>query len=96
MNEDPTPRKSDVQNNSKGLNSGKIGGTFNGQGKTFDLRKSIEIVVEKPEVQDEVMDEADEPAELTEVAGFESRLTVTEMKEPSTYQDVNNTTMATK
>jgi hypothetical protein len=50
MNEDPTPRKSDVQNNSKGLNSGKIGGTFNGQGKTFDLRKSIEIVVEKPEV----------------------------------------------
>ncbi len=42
------------------------------------------------------MVEDDEPAELTEVAGFENRLTVIEMKEPSTYQDVNNTTMATK
>ena len=42
------------------------------------------------------MDDAEEPAELTEVAGFDSRITVTEMKEQSNFMDAANTTMATR
>ena len=77
MNEEPTPRKSDIfdvikRNSSVNNSNNNLGG-----GKTFDLRKSMDgvsgsgrqVVIYEPIRQDALMSVIEEEKELTEIAG---------------------------
>lgn len=89
MNDDPTPRKSDIHNSQKGNGTG----TFNGQGKTYDLRRSIDPLQSN---EDAMMPNVEEPAELTELADIVPKSHLTDLKNQMSEQDLLNTTRATK